>query len=91
MGINDETKCKVAVKIMYKQRMLGVQAGHNPKAWIECIRKEIEMMKKFRDHSNIVRLIDVIETRETVCTVMEYCAGGEYFDLISKKGRLPEE
>ena len=58
---------------------------------IEGVKKEIRMLRRFSGrHLNIIRLIDVIETRETVCTIMEYCSGGEYFDLIVKHGRIPE-
>ncbi len=57
---------------------------------MKVIKKEIEMLSRFSNHPNIVKLIDIIETRETVCTVMEYCSGGEYFNMISKKGKLPE-
>lgn len=41
-------------------------------------------------HPNIIKLIDVIETSDSIYTVMEYCAGGELFDLVSSHGRLPE-
>ena len=59
---------------------------------IEGVKKEIEMLGHFSGrHPNIIKLLEVIETKESVCTIMEYCSGGEYFDLIAKRGRIPED
>lgn len=44
-------------------------------------------MSKLR-HPNIVNLYESRETEEHVCLVLEYCQTGEYFDLISKKGKV---
>lgn len=94
MGIKDETREKVAIKIIEKARLRGMmhsEIGGEAGSMLEGVNKEITMLKRFSGkHPNIIRLIEVIETREKVCTVMEYCAGGEYFDLIAKRRRIPE-
>ena len=95
MGINNETKEKVAVKIIDKQRLMRrmhANIGGEAGSMLEGVKKEIKMLARFSgQHPNIIRLLDVIETRETVCTIMEYCSGGEYFELIAKRGRIPED
>jgi serine/threonine protein kinase len=70
---------------------MHAKIGGDLGSMIEGVKKEIEMLGRFSGrHLNIIKLLDVIETRETVCTIMEYCSGGEYFDLIAKRGRIPE-
>jgi serine/threonine protein kinase len=49
------------------------------------------MLQKFQGHPSIVQMVDYFETEDSIITVMEYCAGGEYFDLISRRGRLSED
>ncbi len=44
-------------------------------------------MKTLR-HPNIIKLIEVLETEQHICLVLEYCPAGEFFDLISKNGRV---
>jgi serine/threonine protein kinase len=94
VGINDDTKEKVAVKIIEKaclMRRMHANIGGDLGSMIEGVKKEIIMLRRFSGrHLNIIRLIDVIETWDSVCTIMEYCSGGEYFDLIAKRGRIPE-
>ncbi len=94
VGINDDTKDKVAIKIIEKRRLMrrmSANIGGDAGSVIECVKKEIKMFSRFSgQHPNIIKLLDVIESRETVCTVMEYCSGGEYFDLIAKHGRIAE-
>ena len=72
-------------------RQMHAKIGGDLGSMIEGVKKEIIMLRRFSGrHLNIIRLIDVIETWDSVCTIMEYCSGGEYFDLIAKRGRIPE-
>lgn len=41
-------------------------------------------------HSNVVGLFDVIENRSYICIVMEFAAGGELFDYITKQTKLSD-
>lgn len=47
-------------------------------------------MLRYFNHPNIIRLYDVLDTVTDIFVVMEYVSGGELFDLIAQKGRLPE-
>ena len=42
-------------------------------------------------HQNIAKLFQVIETTSTIFMVLEYCPGGELFDYIVAKNKLPED
>ena len=54
------------------------------------LRTEIEVLKKLK-HENIVKLRDVIETRQTIYIITEYVSGGELFHHIVENGPLKEE
>jgi len=41
-------------------------------------------------HPNIAQLYEIVETSNTIYMIMEYCNGGELFDYIVSKRRLPE-
>ena len=48
---------------------------------------EIKNMKKM-NHPSILKLIDIVDTPENLYIILEYCAGGEYFDFISKQEKV---
>ena len=48
------------------------------------VSQEISALKVLEKHPNVVQLIDVIENDTRICLVLEYCSGGELFDLITK-------
>ncbi|ESK87788.1 camk camkl gin4 protein kinase [Moniliophthora roreri MCA 2997] len=52
------------------------------------IDREITMMK-LMNHPNILRIYDVYEGAKELFLVLEYVEGGELFDLLVNKGRLP--
>ncbi len=41
-------------------------------------------------HPHILRMYEIVETREHIYIVTEYVEGGELFDHITRVGRLPE-
>ncbi|KAL2540903.1 Calcium-dependent protein kinase 8 [Abeliophyllum distichum] len=57
---------------------------------IEDVRREVEIMKHFPKHPNIVSLKDTYEDEGAVHIVMELCEGGELFDRIVARGHYTE-
>lgn len=41
-------------------------------------------------HPNVLQLFEVVATENNIWLVSELCAGGELFDYLVEKGRLPE-
>lgn len=72
----------VAIKIINKKRMKSSKMNAK-------IKREIRLLRYF-NHPNIIKLYDVLDTTTDIFVVMEYVSGGELFDLIAQKGRLPE-
>ena len=52
--------------------------------------REIQIIKIVR-HPNIVQLYEIIETSRQLFLIMEYAPGGELFDYIVNKKRLPDK
>jgi serine/threonine protein kinase len=57
---------------------------------IERVVREIKILKEI-DHPNFVHLYEIIENSERIYLIMEYASGGELFDYIVSKDRLPEK
>ncbi|CAL9150145.1 unnamed protein product [Musa hybrid cultivar] len=57
---------------------------------IEDVRREVEIMRHFPSHPNIVSLKDTYEDDGAVHLVMELCEGGELFDRIVARGHYTE-
>mmetsp|Transcript_183330 Transcript_183330/g.581372 ORF Transcript_183330/g.581372 Transcript_183330/m.581372 type:complete len:466 (+) Transcript_183330:103-1500(+) len=72
----------VAVKVLQKDRIVEV-------ADVERVAREVHILKLIR-HPHIVQLFEIIETRGQLYLIMEYASGGELFDHIVSKGRVPE-
>jgi len=53
------------------------------------LEREIDIMKKLQ-HPNIIQLMEVIDTPDTLFLVLEYASGGELFDAIVNKGSYSE-
>ncbi|KAG5192447.1 SNF1-related protein kinase [Tribonema minus] len=74
---------KVAVKVMNKARIAHLGMG-------EKVRREISILAQCR-HPHIVRLYEAIDTPTDMFVVMEYCSGGELFDLIVSRGKPSQD
>ncbi|XP_064032673.1 maternal embryonic leucine zipper kinase [Pogoniulus pusillus] len=72
---------KVAIKIMDKLAL-----GDD----LPRVKVEIDAMKNL-SHQHICQLYHVVETSRKIFMVLEYCPGGELFDYIISKDRLPEQ
>ncbi|KAL8279348.1 hypothetical protein RQP46_008160 [Phenoliferia psychrophenolica] len=85
-----ETGQLAAIKIVPKPRPApGPEQHHTEKAdkMLLGIEREIVIMKLI-EHPNVLRLIDVWETKSELYLIMEYVPGGELFDYLVKKGKL---
>ncbi|WWC85951.1 uncharacterized protein L201_000821 [Kwoniella dendrophila CBS 6074] len=82
-----------AIKIVPKglilnSRMSMSEAGAKSDKILLGIEREIVIMKLI-DHPNVLNLYDVWETSSELYLIMEYVPGGELFDYLVKRGRLP--
>jgi len=65
-----------AVKVLQKKSLTDENSGK--------IREEIEIMKT-TDHPNIVRLIDVYESKQKIQIVIELCTGGHLLERLGER------
>ena len=83
LGVNKETKQKVAVKIMNKNNMDSSD--------LELVRTEIEILK-ICQHPYIIKLYDIFENVDYIYIIMEYCSGGDLLSYLKKRNyQLQEE
>lgn len=99
MGQHLITGLKVAIKILNKGKIKHMEMA-------EKVRREINILKMCT-HPHIIRLYvitlcrfvvyglnrryEVIDTPSDIFVIMEYVAGGELFDYIVSRGRLPAD
>ena len=57
----------------------------HPEPGRELFHKEVSVLQRVR-HENIVKLYEVLETRDCSYLVMELATGGELFDRIVARG-----
>uniref|UniRef100_A0A8C9U8F4 non-specific serine/threonine protein kinase n=1 Tax=Scleropages formosus TaxID=113540 RepID=A0A8C9U8F4_SCLFO len=76
------TKTLVAIKIIDKKRL-------NPSN-LEKIYREVQIMKLL-NHPHIIKLYQVMETKDMLYIVTEYAKNGEMFDYLTSNGRMSEE
>uniref|UniRef100_A0ABL0DHA2 Protein kinase domain-containing protein n=1 Tax=Rhodnius prolixus TaxID=13249 RepID=A0ABL0DHA2_RHOPR len=82
LGINKETGQEVAIKTIKKCKI-------ETEADLIRIRREIQIMSSLR-HPYIIHIYEVFENRDKMVLVMEYAAGGELYDYLSKQKVLEE-
>lgn len=75
------TKNEVAIKIIDKSQL-------DPNN-LQKVYREVEIMKRL-DHPHIIKLYQVMETKNMIYIVSEYASQGEIFDFIAKCGRMSE-
>ncbi|CAN6990641.1 unnamed protein product [Brassica rapa subsp. trilocularis] len=78
-----ETNELVAVKIIDKKKT--IDSNMEPR-----IIREIDAMRRLRDHPNILKIHEVMATKSKIYIVMELASGGELFSKLLRRGRLPE-
>ncbi|MDP2439717.1 MAG: FHA domain-containing CAMK family serine/threonine-protein kinase [archaeon] len=73
----------VAIKVIDKKTYIGYGTD------LSVITREAQVMQSL-DHVNIVRTFETFDSPRSFAIVMEYLPGGDLFDLIWSKGKLPE-
>ncbi|XP_072513694.1 serine/threonine-protein kinase SIK1-like [Salminus brasiliensis] len=76
------TKTQVAIKIVDKTRLDASD--------LEKLNREVQIMKLL-NHPHIVKLYQVMETKDMLYIVTDYAKNGEMFDYLASNGRLSEE
>ncbi|KAL7595736.1 hypothetical protein Lser_V15G31434 [Lactuca serriola] len=71
-----------AVKILEKTRIKNLNFS-------DQIKREIATLKILK-HPNVVRLHEVLASKTKIYMILEYVNGGELFDTVASKGKLPE-
>ncbi|XP_033220169.1 MAP/microtubule affinity-regulating kinase 4-like isoform X3 [Belonocnema kinseyi] len=74
-------KTEVAIKIIDKTQLDPTN--------LEKVYREVEIMKQL-EHPHIVKLYQVMETKNMIYMVCEYASRGEIFDYIARYGRMGE-
>ena len=83
LGVHKESGREVAIKIINKKLVGPVD--------VQQVKSEIDILK-IAKHPNIIKLYDVFENEKCIYIIMEYCAGGDLFSYIEKRGfKLKEE
>ncbi|GJP43860.1 hypothetical protein CLOM_g3265 [Closterium sp. NIES-68] len=64
----------------------------NLECWedVDDVRREVQVMEMLKDHANVIKLVDTVESQKEVHLIMELCEGGELFDRIQDKGYYSE-
>ncbi|XP_076381695.1 serine/threonine-protein kinase SIK2 [Megalopta genalis] len=75
------TKTEVAIKIIDKSQLDFIN--------LEKVYREVSIMKQL-EHPHIVKLYQVMETKNMIYMVCEYASKGEIFDYIARYGRMGE-
>jgi calcium/calmodulin-dependent protein kinase I len=83
LGTHRSTGDKVAIKSVAKHDVLRRRYHNQYRPAARPSLEELEILLSLKhSHPSIVNLLDVYETESEVHLVLEYCSGGELFDLI---------
>eukprot|EP00606_Chrysophyceae_sp_TOSAG23-5_P000817 GSChrysophyteH2.ASY1.ANO1.1623.1 assembled CDS len=83
LAVHEITGQKVAIKILNKGKIKHMEMA-------EKVRREINILNMCT-HPHIIRLYEVIDTPSDIFVIMEFVSGGELFDYIVSRGRLPPD
>ncbi|EAS04850.2 kinase domain protein (macronuclear) [Tetrahymena thermophila SB210] len=83
-GEDRETGKAVAIKMIDRKKISQEDYLMNG------LLQEIQIMKKL-DSNYIVKLIDVLETKNNYYIVQEFCDQGDFRNYLKQKGYLPEQ
>ncbi|KAL8445112.1 hypothetical protein Emag_005178 [Eimeria magna] len=80
-GVHVKTKEQFAIKVIDKGKINRHER--------ELLRSEMVILRLL-NHPNVIRLKEMVDTKETLYIVMELVRGGELFDLVHANHHLPE-
>ncbi|KAI3389018.1 hypothetical protein SNEBB_003532 [Seison nebaliae] len=80
LGIHTRTGQKVAIKIINREKL--------NETVLMKVEREIAIMKLI-EHPHVLKLYDVYENKKYLYLILEHVSGGELFDYLVNKGRLP--
>ena len=83
LGKHKLTGKKVAIKLIEQSYMKDEFSRKK-------VLQEVYILKKIK-HSNVIRLLEVFESKSHLLIVMEYSDGGDLLQMIRTSGRLSEE
>jgi carbon catabolite-derepressing protein kinase len=81
LATHSQTGHRVAMKIINRRKISTLDMGGR-------VKREIQYLKLLR-HPHIIKLYEVITTPSDIIMVIEY-AGGELFQYIVERGKMPE-
>ena len=77
LGINNQTKEKVAIKILEKSKIKNLND-------LTRLKREIHILKNF-SHINLIKTYEIIENANYHFIIIQYCKYGEIFNYIIQK------
>lgn len=80
---------KIISKTLFQSRFSTGGLGEDAGKALLAAEREIVIMKLI-EHPNILQLIDVWITPSELILILEYADGGELFDYLCQRGRLPK-
>jgi serine/threonine protein kinase len=83
LATNEKTGQKVAIKVINKKNLKAKQME-------EEIKREIAIMKQLK-HPNVVKLFEVLDSKENIYMVLELVTGGELFGKILSSEKFSED
>ncbi|CAI5456066.1 unnamed protein product [Caenorhabditis angaria] len=81
IGRHRIAKTKVAIK--------SIDVSKLDKENLVKIEREVQILKTI-DHPHIVKTYEIMRHDRMIYIVTEYCSGGELYDTLIEKGRVPE-
>ncbi|KAI9496968.1 kinase-like domain-containing protein [Zychaea mexicana] len=84
MGIHRHTGEQVAIKVISRSQLA------TSSTMARCVQRELAVLQLLH-HPHLVDLRQVLQDSQNVYFVMEYMEGGELFQVLSRRGKLPED
>lgn len=78
----------VAFKVYYKTRLQELQGRTQENPFKEMAT--MEFIRSHGGHVNVIQLIECCADEDNVYAVMEFCDGGELYEMVESSGALPE-
>lgn len=79
--VEKKTKNQYAAKIINKEHLVNT----------DLLVEEVDILKKVRDHPNVLNLYQTYENDESFYIITEYCSGGDLFGRIVDEGHCSEQ